>query len=65
MYNKNPKEYRQERARRPGHNKKVGYGLEDNLADEMQGQDDQGQDEQPEIEQYSDEEYDEFSPEKQ
>ena len=50
MYNKNPKEYREERGRRAGQNKKVGYGMEDNLADEMAGPDAQGEDEHPEIE---------------
>lgn len=47
MYNKNPKEYREERGRRAGKNNKVGYGMEDNLADEMGGPDGQGEDGHP------------------
>lgn len=29
MYNKNPKEYREERGRRVGRGKKVGYGVQE------------------------------------
>jgi len=51
MYNKNPKEYREERGRRAGRGNKVGYGIQEGAAAEYP---DEGQDELPEVDQYSD-----------
>lgn len=31
MYNKNPKEYREERGRRVGRGNKVGYGIQEGM----------------------------------
>ena len=56
MYNKNPKEYREERGRRVGRGNKVGYGVQEGAVDFP---DDGGADEPPNVEQYS-EYYEEF-----
>lgn len=65
MYNKNPKEYREERGRRVGRGNKVGYGIQEGVDAEMG--DDGGADELPEVDQYSDyyEEEEEEGPGKQ
>lgn len=52
MYNKNPKDYREERGKRVGKSNKISY----NIQGEM-GEDDGGPNEEPEVDQYSDEEY--------
>lgn len=52
MYNKNPKDYKEERGKRVGKSNKISYNIQGDLVD--QAQDAEGEDELPEVDQYSD-----------
>ena len=60
MYNKNPKDYREERGKRVGKSNKISYNIQGALADPEGAEE---QDELPEVDQYSDYYDEEESPE--
>ena len=53
MYNKNPKDYKEERGKRVGKSNKISYNIQGDLVDQSQ-LDGEGEDELPEVDQYSD-----------
>ena len=52
MYNKNPKDYKEERGKKVGRSNKISYNIQSDLVDPNDL--DQGEDELPEVDQYSD-----------